>query len=73
MFNSPPLGAKVFDSHSNTPLFAVGQYIGFWQFFENSQYYTQTEPKNFLSKQDFLDEPSKFFCNHHHSFSELQD
>jgi len=26
-FNSPPLGAKVFDSHSNTPLFAVGQYI----------------------------------------------
>ena len=26
-FNSPPLGAKVFDSHSNTPLFAAGQFI----------------------------------------------
>jgi len=26
-FNSPPLGAKVFDSHSNTQLFAAGKFI----------------------------------------------
>jgi hypothetical protein len=26
-FNSPPLGAKVFYFHFNTPLFAAGQFI----------------------------------------------
>jgi hypothetical protein len=26
-FNSPPLGAKVFDSHSNTQLIAAAQFI----------------------------------------------
>jgi hypothetical protein len=26
-FNSPLLGAEVFDFHSNTPLFAAGQFI----------------------------------------------
>ncbi|SVA66917.1 uncharacterized protein METZ01_LOCUS119771, partial [marine metagenome] len=48
-------------------------YFGFWQFVEGNQYFTQTGPKYFLSRQDFLDEPCKFFCNPHHSFSELQD